>query len=330
MPFARGGAEIFADDLVAELRARDHEVDLVTVPYKWYPGERVLSQAFLWRLLDLERVGRAADRPRDRDEVPVVRGPPSEQGRLAPAPVPAGVRARPHRARPVRRKCRGARGSSRGAAPRRVALGEAPQAVRHLAQRRRTRTSLDRTRGRSDAASSAGAPVPDRELRRLRPQRRPSRPRKAARPPARRTRSRLDPAVRDRRRRSRPRPPGGRRSAARARRTGAFRRSCRRGGARRAVRALPRRLHGGRRLRHGSVRGIPRREARRDDDRRGRPARGRRRPSHRSRLRAARGRARRGVLLAARARRRREGMGGAGKEIAGRVSWDETIARLLA
>ena len=54
VPFARGGAEIFADDLVAELRAREHEVDLVTIPYKWYPGERVISQAFLWRLLDLE------------------------------------------------------------------------------------------------------------------------------------------------------------------------------------------------------------------------------------------------------------------------------------
>jgi glycosyltransferase involved in cell wall biosynthesis len=53
VPFARGGAEIFADDLVAELRVRGHESDLVTVPYKWYPGERVLSQAFLWRLLDL-------------------------------------------------------------------------------------------------------------------------------------------------------------------------------------------------------------------------------------------------------------------------------------
>jgi glycosyltransferase involved in cell wall biosynthesis len=53
VPFARGGAEIFADDLVAELQARGHEADLVTIPYKWYPGERVLSQAFLWRLLDL-------------------------------------------------------------------------------------------------------------------------------------------------------------------------------------------------------------------------------------------------------------------------------------
>jgi glycosyltransferase involved in cell wall biosynthesis len=62
VPFARGGAEIFADDLVAELRERGHEADLVTVPYKWYPGERVLSQAFLWRLLDLtESDGRSIE-----------------------------------------------------------------------------------------------------------------------------------------------------------------------------------------------------------------------------------------------------------------------------
>jgi len=62
VPFERGGAEIFADDLVAQLRARDHEADLVTVPFKWYPGERVLTQAFLWRLLDLEEAnGRPVD-----------------------------------------------------------------------------------------------------------------------------------------------------------------------------------------------------------------------------------------------------------------------------
>jgi glycosyltransferase involved in cell wall biosynthesis len=54
VPFARGGAEIFTDRLVEELRARDHEADLVSVPFKWYPGTRVLTQAFLWRLLDLE------------------------------------------------------------------------------------------------------------------------------------------------------------------------------------------------------------------------------------------------------------------------------------
>jgi glycosyltransferase involved in cell wall biosynthesis len=62
VPFARGGAEIVADDIVRQLLARGHEADLVTVPFKWYPGERVLTQAFLWRLLDLEEAdGRRVD-----------------------------------------------------------------------------------------------------------------------------------------------------------------------------------------------------------------------------------------------------------------------------
>jgi glycosyltransferase involved in cell wall biosynthesis len=62
VPFARGGTEIFVDDLVAQLRQRGHEAELVTVPYKWYPGTRVLTQAFLWRLLDLtEADGRPID-----------------------------------------------------------------------------------------------------------------------------------------------------------------------------------------------------------------------------------------------------------------------------
>ena len=54
VPFEHGGAELFTETLVAELRKRGHEATLVTVPFKWYPGTRVLTQAFLWRLLDLE------------------------------------------------------------------------------------------------------------------------------------------------------------------------------------------------------------------------------------------------------------------------------------
>jgi glycosyltransferase involved in cell wall biosynthesis len=62
VPFARGGTEIFVEDLVAELRKRDHEAELVTIPYKWYPGTKVLTQAFLWRLVDLtEADGRPID-----------------------------------------------------------------------------------------------------------------------------------------------------------------------------------------------------------------------------------------------------------------------------
>jgi glycosyltransferase involved in cell wall biosynthesis len=62
VPFSRGGAEILAERLTHELAARGNESDLVTVPFKWYPGTRVLDQAFLWRLLDLTEVdGRPVD-----------------------------------------------------------------------------------------------------------------------------------------------------------------------------------------------------------------------------------------------------------------------------
>jgi glycosyltransferase involved in cell wall biosynthesis len=63
VPFVHGGAELMADELVRELRARGHEAETVSVPFKWYPGTRVLDQAFLWRLLDLtEADGRPIDR----------------------------------------------------------------------------------------------------------------------------------------------------------------------------------------------------------------------------------------------------------------------------
>jgi glycosyltransferase involved in cell wall biosynthesis len=62
VPFVYGGAEVVADTLVDELRVRGHEAELVAIPYKWYPGSRVLDQAFLWRLLDLtEADGRPID-----------------------------------------------------------------------------------------------------------------------------------------------------------------------------------------------------------------------------------------------------------------------------
>jgi glycosyltransferase involved in cell wall biosynthesis len=62
VPFAHGGAEILAERLTEELRRSDHEADLVSVPYKWYPGATVLTQALLWRLVDLTDVdGRPID-----------------------------------------------------------------------------------------------------------------------------------------------------------------------------------------------------------------------------------------------------------------------------
>src|SRR6476659_7930954 len=62
VPFARGGAEIFTDELVAELRSRGHDADLVSVLFMSYPGARVLTQACVWRMLDLEEAdGRQID-----------------------------------------------------------------------------------------------------------------------------------------------------------------------------------------------------------------------------------------------------------------------------
>lgn len=63
VPFVRGGAELMADTLVDELRTRGHDAETVSIPFKWYPGTRVLDQAMLWRLVDLtEADGRPIDR----------------------------------------------------------------------------------------------------------------------------------------------------------------------------------------------------------------------------------------------------------------------------
>jgi glycosyltransferase involved in cell wall biosynthesis len=62
VPFARGGTEILVENLVKELRRREHEAELVTIPFRWYPRARVLTQALLWRLTDLEEAdGRPID-----------------------------------------------------------------------------------------------------------------------------------------------------------------------------------------------------------------------------------------------------------------------------
>ena len=62
VPFAHGGAEVLAERLTEELNERGHEAALVTVPFKWYPRERVLESAFVWRMLDLTEVeGRKVD-----------------------------------------------------------------------------------------------------------------------------------------------------------------------------------------------------------------------------------------------------------------------------
>ena len=53
VPFVRGGAEMHAAGLQAALAEAGHDVDLVRVPFKWYPPERILDHILAARLLDL-------------------------------------------------------------------------------------------------------------------------------------------------------------------------------------------------------------------------------------------------------------------------------------
>ena len=56
VPFIRGGAEILTEMLREELVKRGHQVDVVTIPFKWYPGETLMNCMMMGRLMDLTEV----------------------------------------------------------------------------------------------------------------------------------------------------------------------------------------------------------------------------------------------------------------------------------
>jgi len=53
----RGGAEILAEGLMHALRAQGHAAEIVAIPFKWYPPERILDQVLACRLLDVSESG---------------------------------------------------------------------------------------------------------------------------------------------------------------------------------------------------------------------------------------------------------------------------------
>lgn len=59
VPFIRGGAEILAEGLLRALRSQGHAAEIVAIPFKWYPPERILEQVLACRLLDLSESGGA-------------------------------------------------------------------------------------------------------------------------------------------------------------------------------------------------------------------------------------------------------------------------------
>ena len=63
VPFIRGGAEILAEGLRDALRSEGHEAEIVAIPFKWYPPERIPEQILACRLLDItESTGMTVDR----------------------------------------------------------------------------------------------------------------------------------------------------------------------------------------------------------------------------------------------------------------------------
>jgi glycosyltransferase involved in cell wall biosynthesis len=63
VPFLRGGAEIHAEGLRRAICAEGHEAEVVAIPFKWYPPERILDQMLACRLLDItESAGTPVER----------------------------------------------------------------------------------------------------------------------------------------------------------------------------------------------------------------------------------------------------------------------------
>src|SRR5689334_4643435 len=53
VPFVHGGAELHVRSLVAELTRRGYRAEKVSVPFKWYPKDELLTHAAAWRMIDL-------------------------------------------------------------------------------------------------------------------------------------------------------------------------------------------------------------------------------------------------------------------------------------
>ena len=51
------GAEILAEGLMHAIRAQGHEAEIVAIPFKWYPPERIMEQVLACRLLDVSESG---------------------------------------------------------------------------------------------------------------------------------------------------------------------------------------------------------------------------------------------------------------------------------
>ena len=53
IPFMTGGAELLVETLRKELVKRKHNVEVISIPFKWYPPFKLIDNALSWKLTDL-------------------------------------------------------------------------------------------------------------------------------------------------------------------------------------------------------------------------------------------------------------------------------------
>ncbi len=53
VPFSSGGAETHVLGLIRELKEKGFDVDLINIPFKWYPHEQLIKSIQSWEMLDM-------------------------------------------------------------------------------------------------------------------------------------------------------------------------------------------------------------------------------------------------------------------------------------
>jgi len=56
VPFIRGGAEILVSMLEEQLKLRGYDAQIVTIPFKWYPPNKLLDSMMMGRMMDLTEI----------------------------------------------------------------------------------------------------------------------------------------------------------------------------------------------------------------------------------------------------------------------------------
>ena len=138
----------------ARARARGYDAELISVPFKWYPKERDPAARGGVAAARPEREQRAADRSRDRVEVPDLLRASPEQGRLADPPVPRRLRAVRHALQRLRPQRGGRRAARHAHPPRHRDARRVPAHLRQRAEHGKPGAEIQRLRGRGAVPSS--------------------------------------------------------------------------------------------------------------------------------------------------------------------------------